>query len=92
MLSDFNEWYHVNILLDEKSPMAVVPENLDLVPIGALYLQAATAWSALVTNGHIKAGQKVLIHGGAGGVGSMAIQIAKDAGAYVITTAKGIHK
>jgi len=84
--------YAEYLLLDEKSPMAVVPENLDLVPIGALYLQAATAWSALVTNGHIKAGQKVLIHGGAGGVGSMAIQIAKDAGAYVITTAKGIHK
>jgi len=84
--------YAEYLVMNETDSLAVVPEELDLVPIGALYLQAATAWSALITNGHLQAGQKVLIHGGAGGVGSMAIQIAKDAGAYVITTAKGIHK
>jgi len=84
--------YAEYLVMNETDSLAVVPEELDLVPVGALYLQAATAWSALITNGHLQAGQKVLIHGGAGGVGSMAIQIAKDAGAYVITTAKGIHK
>jgi len=84
--------YAEYLVMNETDSLAVVPEELDLVPVGALYLQAATAWSALITNGHLQAGQKVLIHGGAGGVGSMAIQIAKDSGAYVITTAKGIHK
>lgn len=80
--------YAEYLAINEQEALAKVPQDLDLVPLGGLLLTAMTAWSALVTNGHVAAGQKVLIHGGAGGVGSNAIQLAKAAGASVITTAK----
>lgn len=50
-------------------------------------LAGLTALQALFDHGSLKAGEKVLIHAGAGGVGTYAIQLAKNAGAYVITTA-----
>ncbi len=50
-----------------------------------------TAWRAMVTVSNVQAGQRVLIHGGAGGVGSSAVQIAKARGAYVIATASPSH-
>jgi NADPH:quinone reductase-like Zn-dependent oxidoreductase len=53
---------------------------------GSLPLVALTAWQALVERGNVRAGQKVLIHAGAGGVGSIAIQLAKHLGATVATT------
>ncbi|QHS03715.1 NADP-dependent oxidoreductase [Pediococcus acidilactici] len=87
-----NGTYAEYLSINEDEAIATVPASLDLVPLGGLLLAAMTAWSATVTNGKIEAGQKVLIHGGAGGVGSMAIQIAKAAGAYVITTAKKKHQ
>lgn len=80
------------ITLNENSMLFMVPNKIDLVPLGAFYVTAATAWAAVVLNGKVKEGQKVLIHGGAGGVGSMAVQIAKHFGAYVITTAGGYAK
>ena len=79
--------YSEFLVLDENSAIAKVPSDLDLIPLGGLYLTAATAWSSLVTNGKIQPGQKVLIHGAAGGAGSMAVQIAKNFGAHVIGTA-----
>jgi NADPH:quinone reductase-like Zn-dependent oxidoreductase len=54
---------------------------------GSLPLVALTAWQALVEKGRVRAGQKVLVHAGAGGVGSIAIQLAKHLGATVATTA-----
>jgi NADPH:quinone reductase-like Zn-dependent oxidoreductase len=54
---------------------------------GSLPLVALTAWQALVERGNVQPGQKVLIHAGAGGVGSIAIQLAKHLGATVATTA-----
>lgn len=86
-----NGTYAEYLKINVHEAIAKVPDNLDLVPLGGLLLTAMTAWSAVVTNGHVKAGQNILIHGGAGGVGSMAIQMAKAAGAYVITTAKKKH-
>ena len=63
-----------------------VPAGLDLVELGGLYVAAVTARSAVVTNGEVRPGQTVLVHGAAGGVGSMAVQIAKAHGAHVIAT------
>jgi len=57
------------------------------VPQAAVPLVALTAWYALIDAAKLRAGQTVLIHGGSGGVGSMAIQIAKARGARVIATA-----
>ena len=79
--------YSEYIAIDESSFIAKVPNNLDLVPLGGLGVVSCTAWSAVIVHGQVKPNQRVLIHGGAGGVGSMAIQLAKNAGAYVITTA-----
>ena len=56
---------------------------------GSLPLVALTAWQALVERGRVQPGQKVLIHAGAGGVGSITIQLAKHLGASVATTASG---
>ena len=63
-----------------------VPEGLDLVELGGLYTAGVTAYAAVVTKGEVQAGQTVLVHGAAGGVGSMAVQIAKARGARVIAT------
>lgn len=62
------------------------PEGLDHTEAAAVPLAAITAWQGLFDHGGLNAGQKVLIHGGAGGVGHFAIQFAKGHGAYVITT------
>lgn len=78
--------YSEYILLDDSAVIATVPKNLDLVPLGGFYLGVATAYAATIRDGQAKAGQKVLIHGAAGGVGSKAVQLAKSAGAYVIAT------
>lgn len=63
------------------------PENLDHVQAGALPLAALTAWQALVDTAHVEAGQRVVVHAAAGGVGHLAVQIAKARGAHVTGTA-----
>ena len=75
---------------------AVPAEHLALKPLNVSHEEAAaaaqsplTAWQALVETGRIGAGARVLIHGGAGGVGHHAVQIAKTLGCYVISTAAG---
>jgi NADPH:quinone reductase-like Zn-dependent oxidoreductase len=67
--------------------LAAKPTSVDFVTAAAYPLVAASAYQALVDTAHVAADQKVLIHGGAGGIGSQAIQMAKAAGAYVATTA-----
>jgi NADPH:quinone reductase-like Zn-dependent oxidoreductase len=63
------------------------PESLSYVEAAAVPIVALTAWQALIDSAKLKSGQTVLIHGGSGGVGSFAIQIAKAHGAKVIATA-----
>ncbi|GAB4588325.1 NADP-dependent oxidoreductase [Nocardia sp. IFM 10818] len=64
------------------------PAGLSHVQAAALPLAALTAWQALVDVADVQAGQRVLIHAAAGGVGHLAVQIAKARGAYVIGTAR----
>ena len=66
--------------------LAKKPARLDHAQAAALPLAGLTAWQALVEGANVGPGQRVLIHGGGGGVGHLAIQIAKARGAYVITT------
>jgi NADPH:quinone reductase-like Zn-dependent oxidoreductase len=66
---------------------AIKPTSLTFVEAAAVPLAALTAWQALIDTAKLSAGQTVLIHGGSGGVGSFAIQIAKARGAKVIATA-----
>ena len=69
--------------------LALKPASISMEEAGSLPLAALTAWQALVERGKVRPGQKVLIHAGAGGVGSIAIQLAAHLGASVATTASG---
>lgn len=66
--------------------LASMPKKLDFAEAAALPLVASAAYQAIVENMDLQKGQKVLIHGGAGGIGLTAIQLAKARGAYVATT------
>lgn len=66
--------------------LAEAPHSIDTLSAAALPLAGLTAWQALVEIGELRRGQKVLIHGGTGGMGSVAIQLAKHLGARVTTT------
>lgn len=74
------------IAIDE-TDVSLAPSSISAVEAASLPLVALTAWQALVERGNVQPGQKVLIHGGSGGVGTIAIQLAKHLGAHVATTA-----
>jgi len=65
--------------------LAAKPERLDFTGAAAVPLAAMTAWQGLFDHGQLVSGQHVLIHGGAGGVGHLAVQLAKARGAHVTT-------
>ena len=71
--------------------LALAPTSISAVESASLPLVALTAWQALVERANVQPGQKVLIHAGAGGVGSIAIQLAKHLGATVATTASAAN-
>ena len=73
----------------KRGEWARMPGNLTAVEAAAVPLAALTAWQGMIDYGHLKSGQRVLIHGGAGGVGHFAIQIAKAKGCWVATTCAG---
>lgn len=72
--------------------LALKPEHFTMREAAALPLIFITAWEGLVDRAHVQAGQKVLIHGGAGGVGHVAIQLAVALGAEVYATGSSAQK
>lgn len=70
-----------------ESEVALKPKNVDHLHAAAIPLAGITAWKALIETAGVTMGQRVLIHGAAGGVGSYAVQLAKWRGAHVIATA-----
>ena len=70
-----------------ESEIAFKPATISHVEAASLPLVSITAWESLFTTANLTAGQRVLIHAGAGGVGSIAIQLAKAKGAHVTATA-----
>ena len=74
------------------SQLAIKPVNVSFEEAAASTLVALTAWQALVTNGKVEAGQRVLIHAAAGGVGHIAVQLAKHLGAIVTGTSSSKNK
>lgn len=66
--------------------LALKPKNSTMEEAASIPLVSLTAWQVLVEKGNLKKGQKVLIQAGSGGVGTIAIQLAKHLGAYVATT------
>jgi len=80
------------IALTKADSIAPKPKSLNHFEAAALPLVGVSAWQALVENMNLSNGQRILIHGGAGGIGSIAIQLAKNLGAYVATTVSADDK
>lgn len=72
----------------EARNLAPLPADIDHVVAAALPISGLTAWQGLFTHGRLTTGQTVLIHGAAGGVGSLAVQLAHEVGAFVIGTGR----
>jgi NADPH:quinone reductase-like Zn-dependent oxidoreductase len=86
------DWYRDGTLAEyvavEARNLAPLPGDVDFTVGAALVMPGLTAWQGLFEHGHLRAGQSVLVHGAAGIVGSMAVQLAREAGAYVIGTGR----
>jgi alcohol dehydrogenase len=69
-----------------ENTIAKMPENISFIEAGSIPLTAASAYVAIIEHMKLAEGEKILIHGGSGGIGSFAIQLAHHLGAYVVTT------
>src|ERR1700754_3769030 len=90
------DWYRNGTLAEyvavEARNLAPLPGDVDFTVGAALVMPGLTAWQGLFDHGRLRAGQSVLVHGAAGIVGSMAVQLAREAGAYVIGTGRGASR
>jgi NADPH:quinone reductase-like Zn-dependent oxidoreductase len=90
------DWYRDGTLAEyvavEARNLAPLPGDVDFTVGAALVMPGLTAWQGLFEHGRLQAGQRVLVHGAAGVVGSMATQLARDAGAYVIGTGRAASR
>jgi NADPH:quinone reductase-like Zn-dependent oxidoreductase len=86
------DWYRDGTLAEyvavEARNLAPLPGDVDFTAGAALAMPGLTAWQGLFEHGRLRPGQSVLVHGAAGVVGSMATQLAREAGAYVIGTGR----
>jgi NADPH:quinone reductase-like Zn-dependent oxidoreductase len=76
----------------EARDLAPLPGDVDFTVGASLPVSGLTAWQGLFEHGRVRPGQSVLVHGAAGGVGSMATQLAREAGAYVIGTGRAADR
>ncbi|MFL5519680.1 MAG: NADP-dependent oxidoreductase [Gemmatimonadales bacterium] len=87
------DWYRDGTLAEyvavEARNLAPLPGDVDFTVGASLPISGLTAWQGLFEHGRLQAGQSVLVHGVAGAVGSMAAQLAREAGAHVIGTGRG---
>ena len=81
-----NEGGYAEYHVEQAQLIAKKPKGMSFVDAAAMPIAASTAWVCLIERGRLKAGERVLIHGGSGGVGLFAIQIARLAGAEVVST------
>jgi NADPH:quinone reductase-like Zn-dependent oxidoreductase len=78
---------YADYIVVRESELALKPNSLPHIRSGAVPLAALTAWQSLFDAGQLQSGQRVLIHAGSGGVGHLAVQLAKWKGAHVFATA-----
>jgi NADPH:quinone reductase-like Zn-dependent oxidoreductase len=76
----------------EARNLAPLPGDVDVTVGASLPISGLTAWQGLFEHGRVQAGQSVLVHGAAGGVGSVVTQLASEAGAYVIGTGRAADR
>ncbi|WP_396448807.1 NADP-dependent oxidoreductase [Actinomadura sp.] len=86
------DWHRDGTLAEytavEARNLAPLPGDVDFTVGASLPISGLTAWQGLFRHGRLQAGQSVLVHGAAGAVGSMATQLARESGAYVIGTGR----
>src|SRR5262249_16832747 len=87
----FDRGAYAEYVIVKANEAAPKPRSIDHIAAAAVPLAGLAAWQGLFKYGELKEGQRVLIHGGSGGVGHFAIQFAKAKGAYVITTVSEKH-
>jgi NADPH:quinone reductase-like Zn-dependent oxidoreductase len=88
LIDGYRDGWAAEYVAIEVRSLAPKPATLDFVDAAALPQAALTSWQALFEYGHLESGQTVLIHGAAGGVGTLAVELAKWAGARVIGTGR----
>jgi NADPH:quinone reductase-like Zn-dependent oxidoreductase len=76
----------------EARNLAPLPGDVDFMAGAGVAMTGLTAWQGLFDHGRLQAGQSVLVHGVAGAVGSMAVQLARETGAHVIGTGRAAHR
>src|SRR5262249_20455417 len=90
------DWYRDGALAEylaiESRNLAPLPGDVDFTVGARLPISGLTAWQGLFQHGRLQAGQSVLVHGAAGAVGSMATQLAREAGAYVVGTGRSADR
>src|SRR5690242_3811786 len=90
------DWYRDGTLAEyvaiEARNLAPLPGDVDFTAGASLPISGLTAWQGLFEHGRLRAGQSVLLHGAAGAVGSIATQLAREAGAYVIGTGRAADR
>jgi NADPH:quinone reductase-like Zn-dependent oxidoreductase len=82
---------YADLVAVEEANLSAVPQSLSFVEAAALPVASVAAWQSLQFAGPLHVGQRVLIHGAAGGLGGFAVQFAHQAGAEVFATALGDH-
>lgn len=90
------DWYRDGTLAEyvavQARYLAPLPGDVDFTTGASVAMSGLTAWQGLIDHGRLLAGQSVLVHGAAGAVGSMATQLARELGAYVIGTGRAAHR
>ena len=88
LIDGYRDGWAAEYVAIEVRSLAPKPTTVDFVEAAAIPQAALTSWQALFDHGHLESGQTVVIHGAAGGVGTMAVHIARWAGAHVIGTGR----
>jgi NADPH:quinone reductase-like Zn-dependent oxidoreductase len=89
LIDGYRDGWAAEYVAIEARSLAPKPKTLDFIEAASIPQAGLTSWQALLHHGHLESGQTVVIHGAAGGVGSMGVQLAHWAGARVIGTGRG---
>jgi NADPH:quinone reductase-like Zn-dependent oxidoreductase len=88
LIDGYRDGWAAEYVIIEARSLAPKPTTVDFIEAAAIPQAGLTSWQALFDHGHLESGQTVVIHGAGGGVGSMAVQLARWAGAHVIGTGR----
>ncbi len=92
LIDGYRDGWAAEYVTIEARSLAPKPTTVDFIEAAAVPQAALTSWQALFDHGHLQPGQTVVIHGAGGGVGSMAVQLGRWAGAHVIGTGRAVAR